>query len=59
LILYMVFRLIVPPSIGGGFAKIRLSISTIFKYLGFGFYLFFIATIAVGVIAWLFLKESE
>lgn len=58
-LLYMIFRLIVPPSIGSGFASVRLSISTIFEFLGFGFYLFVIATIAVGVIAWLFLKESE
>ena len=59
LLLYMIFRLIIPPSIGSGFVKIRLSISLIFKYLGFGFYLFVIATIAMGIVAWLFLKEKE
>ena len=52
ILLYLVFRLIVPVSVGSGFASATLNLSSIFSYLGFGFYLFVIATVAVGVFGW-------
>ena len=59
LVAYMVFRLIFPPEIGSGFAAVSLSISAIFDYLGFGFYLFVIATITVGILAWKNMKSES
>jgi hypothetical protein len=59
ILLYIIYRLIVPVKVGSGFASATLSLSSIFSYLSFGFYLFLIATVAVGILGWKMMKAGN
>ena len=52
---YIIYGLISPPKIGSGFASVAVS----FGSFGFGYYLFIIASIAVGVLGWIVMKSGD